>query len=419
MPLWNSSVDDRWSSLGLWRERPDQLLRFLQPQRQFFTLKRYGGHQDGSYLLPDLDAWQGERLEAVYSAGVGNKKEFEDELLRTKGIKSYLLDKSSSAETIRTPMYPGQILEQRWLSQSSSSDSLTLERWVMTRSPGAKRNLILSVDIEGAEWTSLAQASTDVLNRFAIIVIELHRMQDCGSPAIFRTRIAPMLRKLFANHTPIHAAPNNCCGTTMLPSLGIAMPRTLEVTLVHNEDLPQVSISNADTSVPHLDDNFQNQPSKPPLFLVGQWWEQGSNEGGKFRRREALRDWRKSGDATQNGRLVDDFGDSFVIEPLRRWLSCISTVRLTSPTLTKIDMFGITLRGRKSPAFFAGIVLLFAKQKGYPGRFFRLQVLVRDVEGIGRLRFHAPMGSKELSNVLVFILGAPIESIEKVEAIGR
>jgi hypothetical protein len=419
MSLWNSSVDDRWSTLGLWRERPDQLLSFLQPQRQFFTLKRYGGHEDGSYLLPDLDAWQGEHLEAVYSAGVGNKKEFEDELLRAKGIKSYLLDKSSSAETIRTPMYPGQILEQKWLSQSGSSDSLTLERWVMERSPGNKRNLILSVDIEGAEWTSLAQAATEILNRFAIIVIELHRMQDCGNPAVFRTRIAPMLRKLFANHTAIHAAPNNCCGTTMLSSLGIAMPRTLEVTLVHNEELPQVSISNADTSVPHLDDNFQNQPSKPPLFLVGQWWEQGSNEGGKFRRRAALRDWRKSGDATQNGRVVDDFGDSFVIAPLRRWLSGISTVRLTSLTLAKIDMLGITLRSRESPDFFAGLVVVVAKQENYPFRLFRIQALVRDVKGIGRLRFHTPMGSKEWSNVLVFILGAPIECIEKVEAIGR
>lgn len=419
MLLWNRGVDDRWPSLRFWRERPDQLLRSLKPQREFFTLKRYGGHQDGSYLLPDLDLWGGEQLEAVFSAGVGNKKEFEDELLHGKGIHSYLLDKSSSAESIRTPLYPGQILEQKWLSHSNTTDSVTLERWVTGHSSGRKRNLILSVDIEGAEWTSIASASTEVMDRFAIIVIELHRMQDCGDPVVFRTRIAPMLRMLFANHTAVHVAPNNCCGTVMLPSFGIAMPRTLELTLVHNQELPRISASEADSSTPHPLDNFQNQLSKPPLFLVGQWWESANNENGRSRRREALRSWGNHSGVAEKNRLVDDLGDSFEIESLWSWWSRIFAFGLTSPKMNELDMLGITFRSLPSCAFFAGAVLLIAKRKGSLFPRLRFQALVRDVSGARELRFHISPGSKDWSRFRVFVLGGPIERIERVEAIGR
>lgn len=412
-------MDDRWSLLGFWRERPDQILRSLRPQREFFTLRRYGGHQDGSYLLPDLDSWEGEKLEAVFSAGVGNRKEFEDELLLGKGIHTYLLDKSSSAKNMRTPLYPGQILEQKWLSHSNTPDSVTLDHWVAGHSSGRQRNLILSVDIEGAEWPSLAFASPEVMDRFAIIIIELHRMQDCGDPAVFRTRIAPMLRTLFAHHTAVHVAPNNCCGTVMLPSFGIAMPRTLEITLVHNKDFPKISALNADSSTPHPLDNFQNQHSKPPLFLVGQWWESINNKSGKSRRREALRNWSNQDDVAVNNRLVDDLGDLFEVQSLWSWRSRILAFSLTGPKMNELDMLGITFRSPPSRSFFAGAVLLTAKRKGSLFLRLRFQALVRDVSGARELRFNVLPGLRDCSRFRVFVLGGPIERIERVEAIGR
>lgn len=75
----------------------------LRPRPCPARLIRIGGALDGAYLVPDdLDG-----IEACFSPGVSNRKDFEDELTKTYSIKCHMCDFSSSLHRFKTPLIDG------------------------------------------------------------------------------------------------------------------------------------------------------------------------------------------------------------------------------------------------------------------------------------------------------------------------
>jgi hypothetical protein len=146
----------------------EALIRLLRPVLTNNDLIRIGGRSDGGYLVPDdLDGIVG-----CFSPGVGPTVAFEQEVA-ARGIPCYLADASVPHPPIENDLFN---FKKQFLGVVDDDSTITLDTWVKSCAPSAG-DLLLQMDIEGTEWLVLANASEEVIRRFRIIVVELHRLE--------------------------------------------------------------------------------------------------------------------------------------------------------------------------------------------------------------------------------------------------
>jgi len=88
-----------------------------------------------------------------------------------------MCDYSSDLDDLATPLRPGkQTFEKLWLDVIGTKEAVALETWVARHAPDPKTDLLLHMDIEGAEYRNILAATDAVLGRFRIIVLELHNL---------------------------------------------------------------------------------------------------------------------------------------------------------------------------------------------------------------------------------------------------
>ena len=240
-----------------------EVFELLKPRASPKPLHRIGGNKDGSYLLPDdLDG-----ITACFSPGVNNFKYFEDTMVERYGMDCHMCDYSSDVEKMTTPLIEGrQTFAKKWLSPEPGENNLDLAEWIGTVAP--EGDLLLQIDIEGAEYRNLLSASAEALSRFRIIVIEVHAMWAIQDADILRTVLAPFFRKLSDIFVPVHAHPNNCCGEFTIPGTEIRIPNVLELTYLRKD---RAADAKYPPLLPHPDDVSRNVPAKPPMFLGEEW----------------------------------------------------------------------------------------------------------------------------------------------------
>ena len=167
-------------------------LRHIVPRHSGFELIRVGSKADGGYLVPDDLA----EIEACFSPGVNNFKDFEDQLTTRHGIKALMCDYSSDVAKLRTPLIAGmQVFEKKWLDVTANEHHLDINDWVQHKA-STDSDLILQMDIEGAEYRNLLHASAKTLSRFRILVIELHGLQNLASIGFLRGIFLPAIARL-------------------------------------------------------------------------------------------------------------------------------------------------------------------------------------------------------------------------------
>ncbi len=244
----------------------------MKPQSSPVPLIRIGGNGDGAYLIPN----DFEGITACFSPGVNNFKNFEDELADVYGIKCHMCDYSSDVHKLRTPLIEGmQTFKKKWLDIDGGDDSITLEEWVRELAPNENEDLILQMDIEGAEFRNILNCPDDILRRFRIIVIEIHRLGVAKDPTEFEKQHGPLLRKLDKVFTCVHAHPNNCGGDFVLPELELNIPYVHELTFLRRDRFKQEGKSYPPL-IPHPLDIKSNVKTKPPIFLNEKWCENGA-----------------------------------------------------------------------------------------------------------------------------------------------
>lgn len=288
-----------------------RVLQYFIPQPCPYPLIRIGGSSDGAYLIPkDFNG-----IIACFSPGVCNAKDFEDELAEKHGIRSHLCDFSSDQHLLKTPLIEGmQTFEKKWLDLKNSATSLTLHDWVRNAESGELGDLILQMDIEGAEYRNLIYTPEECLNRFRIIVVEIHdlgRFEDklgivYAIKQAFKELVSkswlpirrgigslpknivienvvsrlggvlePYLiekfaRKISKTHVCVHAHPNNCCGEFIDKETGMNVPRVLELTFLRRDRLKAINHEFISPKVPHPLD-IVNVPENSPLELNSRW----------------------------------------------------------------------------------------------------------------------------------------------------
>lgn len=198
------------------------LIRKLRPLDCGIELIRVGGSCDGGYLIPDDLIG----IEYCFSPGVSGVASFEDQLA-DRHIRSFLADYSIDAPPIERPEF---VFDRKFLGASDSGNFFTLGTWKEKYLKDYDRDIMLQMDIEGAEYEVILNASDRLLKQFRIIVIEFHWLDRLFDWFAFRL-FASCFEKLLNNFCVVHAHPNN--SFDVVRSEGIEIPPVMEFTFLN------------------------------------------------------------------------------------------------------------------------------------------------------------------------------------------
>jgi len=233
-----------------------ELIRTLRPRRCDAPLIRIGGNGDGGYLIPDDLAG----IKYCFSPGVSRTADFEN-ALADRGIRSFLADYSVAQPPFMRPEF---VFDRRFIGAIDDDVHLTLQSWMDQYVPAGLGDLLLQMDIDGGEYEVLLSAPLALLERFRIIVIEVHaldRLFDRFAFAIMRS----CFRKLLSRFYVVHAHPNNCGG--MIVHSGLEFPQVMELTLYNRS---RAAPGGYRSDYPNALD-ADNCAGRPPLALPSCW----------------------------------------------------------------------------------------------------------------------------------------------------
>jgi hypothetical protein len=232
-------------------------LRHLTPFETDVPLVRIGGQHDGGYLLPDdLDG-----LVASFSPGVSYNMDFDLALMK-RGLPCFLAD--ASIDGLVEP-HPLAHFDKLFLGPRTQGNFISLDDWVAMHAP-PEGDLILQMDIEGAEFETLAAASEATLRRFRIILVEFHGMHRMFSRKHAKAR-GDLFERLAQIFTLVHLHPNNA--STPVKAGPITIPPVFEATFLRSDRIERRQEA---TEFPHpLDEpNVAGLPDDP----IPDFWRQ-------------------------------------------------------------------------------------------------------------------------------------------------
>jgi hypothetical protein len=231
-----------------------EVFLLLKPFDIGIDLIRVGGSNDGGYLVPnDLVG-----VEMCLSPGYGYNSSFEEHLLSKNKIKSTVFDLLPKSKNF--PEFFTYV--QKYISFEDNFKSITLDTAVKNLNKSITGDLILQMDIEGSEFLSLLATPQHIIDRFRIMVIELHYLERVRNKFWAEQIIFPFLRKITLNHTICHTHPNNA--VNFFDYKGIQFPRALEITLLRNDRIK--SKTQKSKIIPHAQD-ASNKPALPELLF--------------------------------------------------------------------------------------------------------------------------------------------------------
>ena len=211
------------------------LLRFFQSLWRLDTehkLIRVGSSGDGGYLIPDIL----NEIEAVISPGLGDEYSLEN-FFASRSIPVLSIDASVSAPV---GLHQDVTFLQKYLAPSyvKSSVHVSLESVVNDCLSIQSNQIFLQCDIEGAEWEVFADLNSDILQRFSLIVLELHNLDRVLERNYALDYIIPTLQALLAQFHVLHLHPNNAGDDFYF--LGRRVPELLEITLLRKDMVQNV-----------------------------------------------------------------------------------------------------------------------------------------------------------------------------------
>ncbi|MGN8118839.1 FkbM family methyltransferase [Labrys sp. 22185] len=207
------------------RDRVLSLFQYLEPEDVIGSdcYVRLGKDFDGGYIfLKD-----GLKGKIAYSFGINNDVSW-DRNVADLGYDVYMYD-----HTI--PNLPEENVKFHFFKtgvsgKSSDTDLKTIENIILDNNHSELTDIILKMDIEGAEWEALSAVPEKTLRQFGQIALEYHWFDHLGQDEVFypAERALRKMHKLFA---PVHIHSNNCCDLVVIG--GVPVPPVLEVTYVN------------------------------------------------------------------------------------------------------------------------------------------------------------------------------------------
>lgn len=260
LSIWLTSMKEK----SLSHEVREVLLRF-KPNRSPVELERVGAAHDGGYLVPkDLSG-----VKALFSPGVGDKVDFDLELA-SRGISVYLADKSVDLDV--SGLSRVHFLKKH-LGSIDSSDTITLGSWMKQSGyePGSPHSFILQMDIEGAEWEVGRNLDPRELERFKVILVEVHELQRVFTKAGLG-EVLSWIERLTSGHKIVNTHVNN--GDLPVRHRGIAVPPLVELVFLRDDYFSAIE---DELEIPHPLE-APNDPSFPQR--ASSFWLGGDEQKG-------------------------------------------------------------------------------------------------------------------------------------------
>lgn len=218
------------------------------------------GGSDGGYVM--LSSFRENGI--AYSFGISNDVTW-DNIMAELGYNIWQYD-----HTINSLPYERK--EFHWHKEGISGEDLSdkplksLKYFLERNGHSDSKNLILKMDVEGAEWDFLETVSTDTLKQFDQIVFEMHNLVR----PVDSYRILPLLSKINKTHSLIHIHGNNCgyqlkIGDTIFPDVIETTYVNKEICeIIEDENLqfPTPLDSPNDSGRPDIDLGYWNKPLK-------------------------------------------------------------------------------------------------------------------------------------------------------------
>ena len=187
------------------------------------TLVRIGREHDGGYLM--LDEFRPGMI--AYSFGISDDISW-DRAMAERGIACFMYDHTIDSLPEEHKLF-------HWSREGiCGSEHLehcrTLESFIKSNGHEGRNDLILKMDVEGAEWDAIAATDSSTLAQFSQIVFELHDVYS----AVLHNKICTVLSKLNETHQPVYVHGNNWADYERAGDL--VMPWALEVLYVRKND---------------------------------------------------------------------------------------------------------------------------------------------------------------------------------------
>lgn len=221
-------------------------------------LIRVGSDGDGGYLLPDvLDG-----IEKCFSPGVDVSSDFEDVLAERFGMKCYLADYSVDGPASQNTAFH---FDKKYLGIRNDDQFIRLEDWVDKYAGEDTSDLLLQMDIEGAEFAVLLDTPQSTLKRFRMMAIEFHSMETAFEIGAF-PMINAVFDKLAEHFTIAHIHTNNY--QRIWKREDVEIPSVMEITFLRNDFVKRDGKA---LTFPHPLDQL-NEEERPPRHLPKCWW---------------------------------------------------------------------------------------------------------------------------------------------------
>ena len=137
---------------------------------------RLGEKNDGGYLMCGnlLDG-----VQAGYSYGIANYDQWGCDIATRLGVVLHQYDcfdtRQPACSTGKTIFHAECVAETRKTEEGRAFDSMANQ---FERNGDSNKRLVVKMDVEGAEWDSLYNASDETLESFDQLAIELHFMNE-------------------------------------------------------------------------------------------------------------------------------------------------------------------------------------------------------------------------------------------------
>jgi len=245
---------------------------------------RVGGQRDGSYVMlePPNDA---NRRKIAYSFGISTFAPWDLEMAN-QGYEIFQYD-----GTVEGPPNRHSLIRFHKLNitgdDSPANDETNIARIISDHGHKDCWNIILQMDIEGAEWGVMERISEEHINHFEQIIVEWHSFRT--GERLELERQLGILHKLNRTHQAIHIHAPNLGNPTVLQGLRL-LPEVFEVTYVRRR---HPLTSENEYRFQECTESFPGDIDPPYIslffnFFLGSYVHQGLPERNRLGEKEVL-----------------------------------------------------------------------------------------------------------------------------------
>lgn len=194
---------------------------------------RIGKENDGGYVMLDDFA---SKDKIAYSFGISDDVSWDKDMVK-RGFSVFQYDHTIDALPENNNSF---FFNKKGVADSyeKKDDLEPLENFIKANGHVEKKNMILKMDVEGAEWGAIDITPMSVLNQFSQVVMELHDLLDVNK----QKRVIKVLKKLTNGFIVAHIHANNFSDVVCID--GIPYPDALEVLLLNKACYKQQTTNN-------------------------------------------------------------------------------------------------------------------------------------------------------------------------------